>query len=78
MQSLSVPQFMTRKFRLPCIAFRVTEVRRRRGQATGVKADGIHNLSVRPKTSWLSSRGKDPLDKLSCLSVHGGSLSPRA
>ncbi|KAG1734839.1 hypothetical protein EDB19DRAFT_2026395 [Suillus lakei] len=48
LENMSAPHFANRRLHLPCIAFRVTEVRRRRGQAThftyGVKADGLRDL----------------------------------
>ncbi|KAG1732343.1 hypothetical protein EDB19DRAFT_1912066 [Suillus lakei] len=50
LENMSAPHFANRRLHLPCIAFRVTEVRRRRGQAThftyGVKADGLRDLVI--------------------------------
>jgi hypothetical protein len=51
LHSLSAPQFMSRRLRLPCIAFAVTAVRRRRGEdesrsTFGVKADGLQDLLI--------------------------------
>ncbi|KAG1743034.1 hypothetical protein EDB19DRAFT_581610 [Suillus lakei] len=50
LENMSAPRFANCRLHLPCIAFRVTEVRRRRGQAThftyGVKADGLRDLLI--------------------------------
>ena len=52
LHSQGAPRFMARRLRLPCIAFPVTEVRRRRSQDQqshsifGVKASGLHDLSI--------------------------------
>jgi len=52
LQSMSAPRFANRRLHLPCISFRVTEIRQKRGpaQAThliyGVKADGLQDLLI--------------------------------
>ncbi|KIK49082.1 hypothetical protein CY34DRAFT_39259, partial [Suillus luteus UH-Slu-Lm8-n1] len=50
LENTNTPRFAHCRLHLPCIAFRVTEVKRRRGQATnfayGVKADGLQDLVV--------------------------------
>ncbi|KAG0708661.1 hypothetical protein DFH29DRAFT_427152 [Suillus ampliporus] len=52
LENMSAPRFANCRLRLPCIAFRVTELRRRRGPAHdthltyGVKADGLHDLQI--------------------------------
>ncbi|KAG1895868.1 uncharacterized protein F5891DRAFT_1056442 [Suillus fuscotomentosus] len=47
---MNVPLFANCRLRLPCIAFRVTEVKQRRGLAAhstyGVKADGLRDLLI--------------------------------
>ncbi|KAG1898597.1 uncharacterized protein F5891DRAFT_1174098 [Suillus fuscotomentosus] len=50
LEDMNAPLFANSRLRLPCIAFRVTEVKRRRGDAThstyGVKANGLWNLVI--------------------------------
>ncbi|KAG0708169.1 hypothetical protein DFH29DRAFT_1075813 [Suillus ampliporus] len=52
LENMSAPRFANCRLRLPCIAFRVMELRRRRGPAHdthltyGVKADGLHDLQI--------------------------------
>ncbi|KAG1817349.1 hypothetical protein EV424DRAFT_1556809 [Suillus variegatus] len=52
LQQLRAPRFANCRLQLPCISFRVTEVRRRRGLAQEtpityrIKADGLHNLLI--------------------------------
>jgi hypothetical protein len=52
LNTLSAPQFAARRLRLHCIAFAVTEVRRRRDKdqesrsTFAIKADGLHDLCV--------------------------------
>ncbi|KAG0699367.1 hypothetical protein DFH29DRAFT_1081318 [Suillus ampliporus] len=52
LDSMSAPRFANCRLQLPCIAFRVTELRRRRGPAHethftyGVKADGLCDLQI--------------------------------
>ncbi|KAG2339567.1 hypothetical protein BDR05DRAFT_916950 [Suillus weaverae] len=50
LENMNAPRFANCRLHLPCIAFRVTEVKRRRGQSThftyGVKADGLQDLLV--------------------------------
>ncbi|KAJ8586318.1 hypothetical protein M405DRAFT_361538, partial [Rhizopogon salebrosus TDB-379] len=49
---LNAPRFAARRLQLPCIAFLVTEVRRRRGQVQRplltftIKADGLRDLTI--------------------------------
>ncbi|KAG2367075.1 heterokaryon incompatibility protein-domain-containing protein [Suillus spraguei] len=44
---LSAPRFANCRLHLPCISFRVTEVRRKRGSAEyRIKADGLHDLFI--------------------------------
>jgi tetratricopeptide (TPR) repeat protein len=55
LDSMSAPRFANCRLHLPCIAFHVTEVRRRCGPAReipytyGVKADGLHDLMITTK-----------------------------
>ncbi|KAG0705621.1 WD40-repeat-containing domain protein [Suillus ampliporus] len=59
LDSLSAPRFANCRLHLPCVAFRVTEVRRRRGQAQGpyftyeVKADGLQDLLITTEDKLL-------------------------
>ncbi|KAG0699364.1 hypothetical protein DFH29DRAFT_833817 [Suillus ampliporus] len=52
LDNMSAPRFANCRLQLPCIAFRVTELRRRRGPAHethftyGVKADGLRDLQI--------------------------------
>jgi hypothetical protein len=52
LESLGVPRFANARLQLPCIAFPLTEVRRRPGQGEArcftydVKADGLQNLQI--------------------------------
>ncbi|KAG2093107.1 uncharacterized protein F5147DRAFT_764051 [Suillus discolor] len=50
LENMNTPLFANCRLRLPCIAFRVTEVKRRRGDAAhstyGVKADGLRDLLI--------------------------------
>ncbi|KAG2346774.1 hypothetical protein BDR05DRAFT_987924 [Suillus weaverae] len=52
LEQLRAPRFANCRLHLPCISFRVTEVRRRRGLAQGtpvtygIKADGLHDLLI--------------------------------
>ncbi|KAG0693950.1 hypothetical protein DFH29DRAFT_367861 [Suillus ampliporus] len=52
LDNMSAPRFATCRLQLPCIAFRITELRRRRGPAHethftyGVKADGLRDLQI--------------------------------
>ncbi|KAG1793141.1 uncharacterized protein HD556DRAFT_1443893 [Suillus plorans] len=50
LENMNAPLFANCRLRLPCIAFRVTEVRRRQGHAAhstyGVKADGLQDLVI--------------------------------
>ncbi|KAG2113795.1 uncharacterized protein F5147DRAFT_650208 [Suillus discolor] len=53
LQNTSAPRFAAQRLHLPCIAFNVTEVRRRVGSPIpeshltyGVKADGLHDLLI--------------------------------
>ncbi|KAG1787199.1 uncharacterized protein HD556DRAFT_1530619 [Suillus plorans] len=53
LQNASAPRFAAQRLHLPCIAFNVTEVRRRMGSPTPeshltyeVKADGLHDLLI--------------------------------
>ncbi|KAG1800320.1 uncharacterized protein HD556DRAFT_1439176 [Suillus plorans] len=50
LENMNAPLFANCRLRLPCIAFRVTEVKRRRGLAAhstyGVKADGLRDLLI--------------------------------
>jgi hypothetical protein len=56
---LSAPRFAARRLHLPCIAFPVTEVRRKRGQdqqtqfVFGIKADGLRDLSITTEDKLL-------------------------
>ncbi|KAG2358617.1 WD40-repeat-containing domain protein, partial [Suillus spraguei] len=47
LEQLSAPRFANCRLHLPCISFRVTEVRRKRGSAEyRIKADGLHDLFI--------------------------------
>jgi hypothetical protein len=52
LKSMSAPRFANRRLHLPCISFRVTEIRQKRGPAQeshftyGVKADGLQDLLI--------------------------------
>ncbi|KAG1791546.1 uncharacterized protein HD556DRAFT_642316 [Suillus plorans] len=50
LENMNVPLFANCRLRLPCITFRVTEVRRMRGRVAhstyGVKADGLQDLLI--------------------------------
>ncbi|KAG1845241.1 hypothetical protein C8R48DRAFT_734582, partial [Suillus tomentosus] len=50
LESMNAPIFANCRLRLPCIAFRVTKVKRRQGLAAhstyGVKADGLRDLLI--------------------------------
>ncbi|KAG2339439.1 hypothetical protein BDR05DRAFT_992075 [Suillus weaverae] len=52
LKSMSAPRFANRRLHLPCISFRVTEVKQRPGPAKearfiyGVKADGLQDLLI--------------------------------
>ncbi|KAG2353052.1 hypothetical protein BDR07DRAFT_1465904 [Suillus spraguei] len=46
LEQLRAPRFANCRLQLPCISFRVTEVRRRRGIMYRIKADGLHDLLV--------------------------------
>ncbi|KAG0706091.1 hypothetical protein DFH29DRAFT_1025833 [Suillus ampliporus] len=52
LDSMNTPRFANRRLRLPCVAFSVTELRRRRGQdqekffTYEVKADGLDDLLI--------------------------------
>ncbi|KAG1895227.1 uncharacterized protein F5891DRAFT_1059684 [Suillus fuscotomentosus] len=50
LENMNAPLFANCRLRLPCIAFRVTEVKRRRGPTAhstyGVKADGLQDLLI--------------------------------
>ncbi|KAG0699361.1 hypothetical protein DFH29DRAFT_55548 [Suillus ampliporus] len=55
LDDMSAPRFANCRLHLPCIAFRVTEVRRNSGSAQemhftyGLKADGLHDLLITTK-----------------------------
>ncbi|KAG2147810.1 uncharacterized protein EDB93DRAFT_1250323 [Suillus bovinus] len=50
LENMATPRFANCRLHLPCIAFRVTEIRRRRDHAAhptyGVKADGLRDLVI--------------------------------
>ncbi|KAG1747253.1 uncharacterized protein EDB91DRAFT_1345292 [Suillus paluster] len=65
LDNTSTPRFANCRLHLPCIAFRVTELRRKSGPAQetrftyGVKADGLDNLLITTKESLVQfSRAK--------------------
>jgi len=64
LNTLSAPQFAARRLRLHCIAFAVTEVRRRRGEdqesrsTFAIKADGLHDLCVNTDDEPILSRAR--------------------
>ncbi|KAG2365167.1 hypothetical protein BDR07DRAFT_698407 [Suillus spraguei] len=46
LEDLRAPRFANCRLHLPCISFRVTEIRRRRGITYRIKADGLRDLLV--------------------------------
>ncbi|KAG1787973.1 uncharacterized protein HD556DRAFT_1448301 [Suillus plorans] len=65
LEQLRAPRFSNCRLHLPCISFRVTEVRRRRGLAQetpityGIKAEGLHDLLVTTEEALVQfSRAK--------------------
>jgi tetratricopeptide (TPR) repeat protein len=64
LDNMSAPRFANCRLHLPCIAFRVTEVKRRRGAAQepftyAVKADGLQDLLITSKQTLIQfSRAK--------------------
>ncbi|KAG2367967.1 hypothetical protein BDR07DRAFT_1478558 [Suillus spraguei] len=65
LEQLRVPRFANCRLHLPCISFRVTEVKRKRGLPRetpityGVKADGLHDLLITTDETLVQfSRGK--------------------
>ncbi|KAG1779333.1 hypothetical protein EV702DRAFT_96504 [Suillus placidus] len=56
LENLKAPRFADRRLHLPCIAFRVTAVKRRRAQDQEVyeaKADGLHDLLITTKDKLI-------------------------
>jgi hypothetical protein len=66
-ESLNAPQFAASRLRLPCIAFTVTSVRRRRGEDQQpastfiVKADGLRDLSITTEDRLIQFSGARPI-----------------
>ncbi|KAG0702300.1 hypothetical protein DFH29DRAFT_1079532 [Suillus ampliporus] len=65
LDNMNAPRFANSRLQLPCIAFRVTELRRRHGPAHethltyGVKADGLHDLVITTEEKLIQfSRAK--------------------
>jgi hypothetical protein len=62
LQRLTAPRFANCRLHLPCISFRVAEVRRRRGLAPvtyEIKADGLHDLLIATEDTLVQfSRAK--------------------
>ncbi|KAG1813655.1 uncharacterized protein BJ212DRAFT_404018 [Suillus subaureus] len=77
LDNLSAPRFANSRLQLPCIAFRVTEVRRSRdhGQDTSftyyVKADGLHDLQVTTKARVSQFSSVRPTQQTFLLVVRG-------
>jgi hypothetical protein len=59
LDNISAPRFANCRLHLPCIAFRVTEVRRRLGPAQetnftyGIKVDGLHDLLINTEETMI-------------------------
>ncbi|KAG2151526.1 WD40-repeat-containing domain protein [Suillus clintonianus] len=59
LDNLSAPRFSIARLQLPCIAFHIREVRRRRGEGSGtcftydVKADGLQDLVIRTEDKLI-------------------------
>jgi hypothetical protein len=55
LDNMSAPRFVNCRLHLPCITFRVTEVKRRCGttQTYGVKADGLQDLLITSKQTLV-------------------------
>jgi hypothetical protein len=66
-ESLNAPQFTASRLRLPCIAFTVTSVRRKRGEDQQpastfvVKADGLRDLSITTEDKLITFSGARPI-----------------
>ncbi|OAX36550.1 hypothetical protein K503DRAFT_801939, partial [Rhizopogon vinicolor AM-OR11-026] len=64
LNALSAPQFAARRLRLHCIAFAVTEIRRRHDKdqesrsTFTIKADGLHDLCVNTDDEPILSRAR--------------------
>jgi tetratricopeptide (TPR) repeat protein len=69
LEQLRAPRFANCRLHLPCISFRVTEVRRRRGPAKettityGIKADGLHDLMITTKESLVQFSRAKPIQR---------------
>ncbi|KAG2338406.1 hypothetical protein BDR05DRAFT_1004224 [Suillus weaverae] len=72
---LRAPRFANCRLHLPCISFRVTEVRRRRGPAQetpityGIKADGLQDLLITTEESLVQFSRTKPIQQTFLL-VH--------
>ncbi|KAG1799936.1 uncharacterized protein HD556DRAFT_1525177 [Suillus plorans] len=71
LQNMSAPRFAAQRLHLPCIAFNVTEVRRRVGSPTpesyltyGVKADGLHDLLITTGETLVKFWPARPIEQL--------------
>ncbi|KAG0704113.1 hypothetical protein DFH29DRAFT_1068275 [Suillus ampliporus] len=64
LDNLSTPRFANSRLRLPCIAFPVTEIKRRSAQdrcfTYGVKADGLQDLLITTEDNLIQSRPAKP------------------
>jgi hypothetical protein len=62
LDNMSAPRFANCRLRLPCIAFRVTEIRRKREThlTYGIKADGLHNLLITTKDTLTQFTSAKP------------------
>jgi hypothetical protein len=69
LSDLSVPRFAHRRLYLPCMAFRVTEVRRSQARdeqscfTYEVKAEGLHDLSIRTTEKLIHFSSARPFQK---------------
>ncbi|KAG2367094.1 hypothetical protein BDR07DRAFT_1394283 [Suillus spraguei] len=67
LEQLRAPRFANCRLHLPCISFRVTEVRRRRGptQETPItyhiKAEGLHNLLITTEETLVQFSREQPI-----------------
>ncbi|KAG1882428.1 hypothetical protein F4604DRAFT_425327 [Suillus subluteus] len=66
LENMNAPRFANCRLHLPCIAFRVAEIRRKRGIAQetlltyGIRADGLHNLLITTKDTLTQFTSAKP------------------
>ncbi|KAG2142871.1 uncharacterized protein EDB93DRAFT_1252134 [Suillus bovinus] len=69
LEQLRAPRFANCRLDLPCMSFRVTEVRRRRGLAQGppityaIKADGLHDLLITTEETLVQFSREKPIQQ---------------